>query len=287
MNSITKSHELHETIYNRHKQGAELYEHGLTWLQDNTVDSWRHKRMYETINPLLSNYPDAEWVTIGDGRYGNDAYYISQKGIKVLATDICDTLLEKAKKLGRLSEYKKENAENLSFKDGQFDFALCKEAYHHFPRPMLALYEMLRVTKEGVVLIEPNDPCYVCHNPAKFWEVVTKYNHFEEINYVYTISARELIKVAIGIGLPTIAFKGFNDSYIKGVEYEKLSEDSELFKKIKEGIEEQDRKCEQHLQSYGRFTAIIFKKQPNEAARTDLVNQGFNVIDLPQNPNNQ
>ncbi len=281
MNFILKSHKLNENNFIKHKKGAELYEHGLTWLQDDTVDAWRHKRMYETINPLLSNYPHAEWLTVGDGRYGNDAHYISQKRFKVLATDISEILLEKARQLGRISEYKKENAETLSFNDEQFDFVLCKEAYHHFPRPMLALYEMFRVAQEGVVLIEPNDPSNICRDPAEFWNVVTRYNHFESINYIYTISARELIKAAIGINLPTVAFKGFNDSYVKGVEYEKLSDDSELFKKIKEEIAEQDRKCEQHLRSYGLLTAIIFKKQPNEITRIDLINQGFKVIDLP------
>lgn len=284
MDFITKIQELNENNFIKHKEGAELYEHGRTWLQDDTVDAWRHKRMYKTIDPLLLNDTDAKWLTVGDGRYANDAYYIKQKGLEVLATDICEILLEKAKELGRISEYKKENAENLSFKDEQFDFVLCKEAYHHFPRPMLALYEMLRVTKKGVVLIEPNDPCNICRNPAEFWNVISKHNAFEQKNYIYTISAREMIKVALGLNLPTVAFIGFNDSYIKGVEYEKLSDDSELFKKIKAGIEEKNRMREQHVLSYEYLTAIIFKEQPNEKTRVDLNNQGFKVIDLPRNP---
>ena len=56
-----------------------------------------------------------------------------------------------------IKNYKIENAENLSFEDKTIDFILCKESYHHFPRPMVALYEMLRVARNGVLLIEPND----------------------------------------------------------------------------------------------------------------------------------
>lgn len=57
----------------------------------------------------------------------------------------------------RRSNYSVENAESLSFRDNEFEVAFCKEAYHHFPRPFLALYEMLRVASKAVVLAEPND----------------------------------------------------------------------------------------------------------------------------------
>jgi SAM-dependent methyltransferase len=48
--------------------------------------------------------------------------------------------------------FQKENAEQLSFEDESFDFVLCKEAYHHFPRPMIALYEMIRRRCRLIVL---------------------------------------------------------------------------------------------------------------------------------------
>ncbi|WP_158308790.1 methyltransferase domain-containing protein [Desulfocurvibacter africanus] len=75
-----------------------------------------------------------------------------------------------------IPEYSVENAEKLSFANGSYDYLLCKEAFHHFPRPMIALYEMLRVARKGIVLIEPND------NGA---------DGFEECgNYVYSLSRR-------------------------------------------------------------------------------------------------
>ncbi|MCX7986598.1 MAG: class I SAM-dependent methyltransferase, partial [Bacteroidales bacterium] len=54
-------------------------------------------------------------------------------------------------------KYRKENAEQLSVPDNSYDYVSCREALHHFPRPYLALYEMLRVSKKGIIIIEPID----------------------------------------------------------------------------------------------------------------------------------
>ena len=66
-------------------------------------------------------------------------------------------LLEIGNKIGFINNYSEENAEDLSFNDESFDYVLIKEAFHHFPRPWIALYEAFRVCKKGIVLIEPND----------------------------------------------------------------------------------------------------------------------------------
>ncbi len=285
MKFIEKSYTRHKDHQNQYLNGGGLENHALTWIQDDTVDAWRHNRMYNTIDVLLNNYPNAEWLTVGDSRYASDANYIYKKGLHVVATNISEHLLPEAKELGRIPEYKQENAENLSFEDEKFDFVLCKESYHHFPRPMIALYEMLRVAKKGVVLIEPNDPCIFCYNPSQIWNVIQKNNDYEKIgNYKYTISPREMIKVSLGLNLYTVAFKELNDHYIQGVEYEKATENSELFKKIKEEIEKIDKFSDENHRPYALLTAIIFKEQPDQKTCNDLSDQGFKVINLPRNP---
>lgn len=147
------SHDVHEHIY----EGARPARLMETWKRDTTVDAWRHNRMYRCLDPLLSRFPGSRWLTVGDGRYGTDAHYLETHGVQAIATDISDTMLRRAKEDGFIKEYSKENAEKPSFGDGTFDFALCKEAYHHCPRPMLAVYEMLRVARSGIVLIEPDE----------------------------------------------------------------------------------------------------------------------------------
>lgn len=51
--------------------------------------------------------------------------------------------------------YRIENAEHLSLDSRSFDFVLCKESLHHLARPVLGLYEMLRVCRRAALIIEP------------------------------------------------------------------------------------------------------------------------------------
>ncbi len=51
--------------------------------------------------------------------------------------------------------YELANAEALPYASRSFDLVLCKEALHHLARPVLGLYEMLRVCRHRAVLIEP------------------------------------------------------------------------------------------------------------------------------------
>jgi hypothetical protein len=109
--------------------------------------------------------------------------------------------------------------------------------------------------------------------------------NLEEIgNYVYSISERELQKLALGLNLPAVAFKRFHDVYIEGVEFEQADENSKLLKKIKKDISKNELLCRLGLSTASQMTAIIFKENPSPALRAKLKASGFEVIDLPENP---
>ena len=182
----------------------------------NSIHDWRHARMYQLLTPLLAW--TGRWITIGDG-IGTDANWLMGQGATVVASDIGDALLKRAQEQGFIREFRRENAEKINLPDNAFDFALCKEAYHHFPRPYLAVYEMLRVARRAIVLIEPQDP--IQRSPVLLWlkNILDRVSpglvqrlwknqySFETVgNYVYKISEREMEKVAMGIGLPAVAF---------------------------------------------------------------------------------
>jgi ubiquinone/menaquinone biosynthesis C-methylase UbiE len=276
--------------------GGKSVDMARTWLDADTVDAWRHRRMYCALDPLLEE-ESSSWLTIGDGRYGKDSRYISEKGGNVLATDIDDSLLKEAKDIGFIAKFSKENAESLSFGDATFDYVFCKESYHHFPRPMLALYEMLRVASKGVVLIEPNDQFFsysVFRNISvqmidRLLSLLHKgiFRHsFEEFgNYVYTISRRELEKAALGMNYRYLAFKGLNDSYLHGAEFEKASENGRILRKIKAKIFLLDLLVRFRLVDYGMMVAILFKEAPSESLWKQLEHNGYDLIELPENPN--
>lgn len=290
------SYQQHSEHYKEYTLNGEKAAHAKTWFKKDTVDAWRHQQMYKVLDPILVTEPRAKWLTVGDGRYGKDAKYITDKGIDALATDISDHLLQEAKDMGYITKYKLENAESLSFQNSEFDYVFCKESYHHFPRPMLALYEMLRVASSGVLLIEPND-AYIMNryseiltrnlkNIVKYFlgKKISKHSFEESGNYLFSISRREIEKVALGLNYQTVAFKGINDAYYSGVEYEKISDNGPLQKKVNRLIKIKNILCKLGLIDYEILATIIFKIKPSQELLKCLVGEGFENIHLPINP---
>jgi SAM-dependent methyltransferase len=244
--------------------------------------------MYQSVDPLLAE--DAEWFTVGDGRFGKDARYVASHGRHVVATDISDTLLREAKARGFIAEYQQENAERLSFADGSFDYCLCKESYHHFPRPMVALYEMLRVVRRGVVLIEPNDA--FVGGGLKSWvrAIATralgkaKHDYEESGNYVFRISRRELEKVALGMNWKAVAFRGINDAFLPGVELEQMSQNGPMQRRIRMLVALKNLACRLGLADYQLLTAVVFKQRLAPELVRSLERAGFEVREYADNP---
>lgn len=279
-----------------------------SWFDESTADYWRHRRMYEIVE-CLSDKGEARWLTVGDGRWGLDSIRMRNMGVNdVLPTDICETLLSEAKTRGLIEDYRVENAEHLSFDDNAFDYVFCKESYHHFPRPYIALYEMLRVASKAVFLAEPNDdpvPRSVSvknffryktkdfiarngfGNRPKFWgkPFFFQGDYEESGNFVYSISRREAEKVCQGLDMPQMVVKGLNDHYIEGCEFEPADEQkSEIFKRIKSEIAEKDRQCELGKAVYNMVLLGLFKTPMEDKTRQSYIQHGFEVIDLPRNP---
>jgi ubiquinone/menaquinone biosynthesis C-methylase UbiE len=290
------SYERHAQAYSEYAAGGRRSETAQAWLRPGTINAWRFDRMYACAHPLLEAYPAAEWLTVGDGRYGMDAMYLKARGARVLASDISDTLLAESKAQGLIDDFRTENAEALSFPEASFDFVFCKESYHHFPRPMRALHEMLRVASRAVLLIEPNDqacPEGVVTTMSrmaknlirKMLGQTTHHHDFEDAgNYVYSISRREMQKVALGLGLRTVAFKGVNDYYLPGIEFEPAVEASALFRRVSAKISCYDLLCRLGINQPGLLATIIFKDPPAAGAKSALRQHDYHVVDLPENP---
>jgi hypothetical protein len=78
-----------------------------SWFRQDTVDFWRHGRMYDTCAPVAAFYRDAKWLTVGDGRCGLDSVRLRKLFSihDILATDIAPLLLEKGKQKGPFDSY--------------------------------------------------------------------------------------------------------------------------------------------------------------------------------------
>jgi len=283
----------------RINQNNEFSDIQKSWLMTKTIDYWRHSRMFYPIIPIIQIKPGSTWITIGDGRLGLDS--IKLKNIEpsnnILPTDIDTTLLEKAKEMKLISEYRMEDAEKLSFPNESFDYSFCKESFHHFQKPYMGLYEMIRVSKKAIILIEPSDTDKkpVLLILIEWIKKIVKFILFKSVkhpdfyrfeesgNYVYTVSKREIEKVSIAMQLPTIAIYNFNDYYEEGLEYipNKISV---KFINIKYKILKQNIKAKLGLAMYTGIIAIIFKEKPEEKLKEKLEEKGFKFTDLPVNP---
>lgn len=288
----SRSYQSHEQQYALELQRAGADELHKNWFRSDTVDAWRHLRAFKYCRPFC-NDPLATWVTIGDGRYGLDAIRLMQVGAhKVLPTDISPVLLSKAVEKKLIDSYSVENAEALNFNDAQFDYAFCKESYHHFPRPMLALYEMLRVTKRGVILVEPEDLWHSRIHRAKhsLLTILGRKRHYDSAqyeesgNFVFSISRREIEKIALGLNYPFIAFRGFNDNHQPGMENQRLSWGNLTYLKLRLRIFVQDILSLLGLKSHSMLIAVIFKSVPSLSLIQELKSLGWNVMTLPRNP---
>jgi Methyltransferase domain len=281
---------LHDKSYQHHIEHLKNYpeDRCKSMLDHSTVNRWRYERLYKCIDPLLKLYPKSEWLTVGDFYYGTDAQYLQSKGHKVIASDIDDHFLRKGKEIGYIQNYSKENVESLSFEDRSFDFVLCKETFHHLPRPYVGLYEMLRVSKIGVILFEPYDREINASYAERFGNWILEkfkgnmHNLYEPSgNYKYSLSKREIQKIALGLNLPLIAFKYLNDYYRDSLGIEFKKKDDKIVNKLKLQIFLRDILWKLRLFPPTFLISIIFKIDTDTKYLTE---DGYRILNLTRNP---
>jgi len=253
-----------------------------------SVDAWRHRRMLDRVDPLLQAMPNSTWMTVGDGRFGSDAAYLKAKGHSACASSLTADSLLAAQQMGRIDEFAVENAERLSRLDDSFDFVLCKEAFHHFPRPPIALYEMLRVARIAAVMIEPIDNPRVLDGVKSVVKRLLRGGSsqlFEPSgNYIYRPSIREVHKLMLAMGGKWVAHSFINDFYharFASHEYRRGSLPTEL---TLLGVAVQDALCALRLMGYGLACIVVFKRAPGAELVSALRKASFLLHELPSNP---
>jgi len=271
---------------------------GETWFKTDTLDSWRHERMRSPMKVVVQYNNEDSWLTVGDGRYGTDAHYLMSVGAKnVHCSDISDTLLKIGSERGFINSFSAENAESLNFADRSFDYVHCKEAFHHFPRPYMALYEMFRVAKKAVFLTEPRDQSFdrgalasIIYGLKKI--LLRKKDSpptFEPVgNFVFSISEKELEKFLLGMHYTYVGYAGCNDEYIEGVEYAPLNsampEHRKMQARILKKIRKMDLYCKFGFAKTGVLTAALFKDEPAPELLRAMIHAGWTIKRLAKNP---
>jgi len=251
-------------------------------------------RTLKILDPLLKN--NNTWLTVGDYN-GFEAQYFGEHNQTVTASDISDMFLKEAKKEGFIKEYRKENVEQLSFSEDSFDYVSCREAFHHFPRAFLGIYEMIRVAKKGAILIEPLDILAkmpfilwlknICDlfNPLLINKIWKNRFSWETVgNYVFKISERDVEKIAMGINLPCIALKGINVFLNIKEDTTSVPTDFKLLNKIKRKFIFRNFLCQLRIIPYNTLCSIIFKEMPDDETLIGLKENNYRIVKLPPNP---
>lgn len=277
-----------EQQYKLQAQCEETMQLPSSYVDAESIDNWRHHRILELTRPIWQAVPNATWMTVGDGRYGSDAAYLHSHKIQVIATSLTDDRLRKANEMGYINEYRAENAESISLTDSSIDFVLCKAAYHHFPRPTIALYEMLRVARKAVVLIEPLDEPRLLDGAkslAKRFLRGDREQQFEPSgNYLYRLSIKELAKTMTAMGGHKLSVIRFNDFFHGKYSKYRSNTMNRGMLITKTGILVQDFLSGVGLLGYGLAGVIIYKHTPDEGLMASVTKAGYKTLSLPKNP---
>jgi ubiquinone/menaquinone biosynthesis C-methylase UbiE len=280
MNSIQKSHAAHAR---RIDELVDEQDARLVYIDRGGTQEWRERsRTLELWRPFWQT--PGTWLTVADNN-GFEAHYLQGKGQEVTASDISDALLREAHLRGGIAKFRAINAEAIDFPDDSFDYVSCREAFHHFPRAYRGLYEMVRVARKAALMIEPADMLMQMPELLFLKNVLDRFdrrwidkiwkNHysFETVgNYVFKISEREVEKMAMGMGLPCVAFKPFNAA--PGVDP----------KRAEKVVRRRDVLCRMHLAPYVMLCCAVFKQMPDEHTIQTLREMGYKIIPLPKNP---
>jgi ubiquinone/menaquinone biosynthesis C-methylase UbiE len=177
-------------------------------------DTARHYAMLKHGLALVNNLNPEKILTIGDN-LGRDAGFFKKAfpSCHCTASDLCTSGIAQAAVDGFVDKVEDVDVESIPYNSDSIDLVVAKEAFHHWPRPMLGLYEMLRVARQAVLLIEPND-IRRDNDLNSFPSKSSFADDYEEVgNYKYQISIREILKAAWSLYLPMCAVTGFNDPY--------------------------------------------------------------------------
>lgn len=147
------------------------------------------KQLLDLIGVDLSN---KEVLIAGCGN-GIDIHYLRKYySANFFGTDISQDAINLTSRLNPNVKCQVDDMEKLSFEDDSFDYSFTAHSIHHLPRPFLGIYELLRVSRYGVILVEPNDS-FLPRLAIKLKFI----NEFEEDckNYVFRLSKHDFERI--------------------------------------------------------------------------------------------
>jgi ubiquinone/menaquinone biosynthesis C-methylase UbiE len=159
---------------------------------------------FARVMQLLGSSLEGSTVLVVCCGSGMDAEYVARSGARVVAMDISGGCIARARvraeRYGVKYALVRGDAENLPFRDGSFDYAFVHDGLHHLPTPELAIAEMARVARRGILITEPADA-----NLTKLLIHSRLMKPYEEAgNYVLRFHPQQLEPLCRSLGLDRI-----------------------------------------------------------------------------------
>ncbi|MFC1850590.1 methyltransferase domain-containing protein [candidate division CSSED10-310 bacterium] len=117
---------------------------------------------------------------------GMDAEFFWQKGALVGGLDISHTYLQIAQK--RFADRQVDfeticcDAEDVPIQSESFDICYAFDALHHCPDPYRVIEEMIRISREAIIIMEPNSSPIISLSVklgmTRMWEASGNYKHY-------------------------------------------------------------------------------------------------------------
>lgn len=191
-------------------QRRQMNDHLSTQVMDFDPEDFHHKfRLfrYEKLKAFLGSMNESldarSVVVLGCGK-GFDFHLIKHffHDVDLSGVDISETGLKLAGSTFSDVALSVGNLEQLEFSDNTFDYAIVPEALHHLQDVYRGLYEAVRVSRKGAILIEPFD--------SPLARIVTRLGYATEYelefgNYVFRTSIREMKKVGTAMFMEVLA----------------------------------------------------------------------------------
>ena len=155
------------------------------------IVAWlNHYRLRQAVRMMCSPLTGKSVLSVCGGD-GQEADFFQRQGARVTVVDLSAVALEAARRRNPALRCCRLDAESLAFVDRSFDWVLVRDGLHHLARPLLGLYELERIAREGIVILEGQDSLPV----RLLVRLGIAENRDPAGGYVYRFSRRELHKV--------------------------------------------------------------------------------------------
>ncbi len=158
-------------------------------------------------------------VGCGTGAFTRKLAYQVKNG-EIIGVDIDKKLLECARKMTKEEnlkiKYVQSNVYNLDFEDDCFDLVTCQKLLCNLNEPEKALKEMIRVSKDKVVAIEPYNSGFIEYCEDKDFSDFLKLIRNAEAKSEKSLKEKN-VDLSIGPKLPTMFYRnGLTNVKVKG-----------------------------------------------------------------------